>query len=92
MEIIKENLELKDRSELSLNNFKKWDLIRYIKKLETIIDKYDFMLVEEIKIKKDSIKYIEDHTYCEKTKKHDYDLMNRETKELLEILKRIYNE
>jgi len=92
MEIIKEEMELKDKSELSLNNFKKWDLIRYIKKLESIIDKYDSKLAEEIKIKEEGIKYIEDHTYCERTKKHSYDLMNREVKEVLTILRRPNND
>lgn len=94
MEYNKEELtpELKDRSELSLNNMKKWDLIRYIRKLEEIISKYEFMLSEEIKIKEESISYIESHTYCERTKKHSYDLMNREVKELLKTLRRKYDE
>ena len=73
-------------SEFTLASMKKWDLVRYIKKLEEIIEKYDAALNKEYKVNNNAIDYIKSHTYNEKTQKNTYDLMNRETKELLEIL------
>lgn len=74
-------------SEFTLSSMKKWDLVRYIKKLEEIIEKYDAALNKEYKANNNAIEYIKSHTYNETTGKHSYDLTNRETKELLEILK-----
>lgn len=79
--------EWSDYSELTLNGIKKWDLIKYIKRLEEIISTYDDLLIREFKLKEEAITYIENHTYNERTKNHNYDLMNREVKELLHILK-----
>lgn len=79
--------EWSDYSELTLNGIKKWDLIKYIKRLEEIISTYDDLLIREFKLKEEAITYIENHTYNERTKNHNYDLMNREVKELLHMLK-----
>lgn len=72
--------------EFTLNTWKKWDLIKYVKQLEEINEKYDASLNKEYKANNKAIEYIKSHTYNETTGKHSYDLTNRETKELLEIL------
>lgn len=45
-------------SELTLNSWKKWDLIRYIKKLEEINEKYDAILNKQNKAFNEALEYI----------------------------------
>jgi hypothetical protein len=74
-------------TDLTLISMKKGNLLKYIRSLEEIIEKYDASLNKEYKANNNAIEYIKSHTYNETTGKHSYDLTNRETKELLEILK-----
>ena len=69
-------------SDLTMLSKRKGDLLRFIRGLEEEIENYK--IIENNN--KQAIEYIKSHTYNETAGKHSYDLTNRETKELLEIL------
>lgn len=46
-------------SEFTLSAMKKWDLIRYVKQLEEIIEKYDTQLNKQYKALNEATEYID---------------------------------